>query len=275
MWSEKNQHTAYQCLNCGLVYIHPVPSDEELIKYYDAAYFTNYDPDEERRGKRYRQRLNQYKIDLKHILKYKSSGTVLDFGCGNGKYLEMFPSSFKKIGYEINPKAIEHLKKSSIGKFYTENIKCIQEKDIDLILMRGVIEHLPDPVSITELLCDKLKNGGYLFISATPNIDSPGAVLYKEKWNQFYFPDHLFYFSVRSLSFLLARFGLACIDAAFPYLETPYADLDTDIYHWLKDSKQYFSGKPVTSVKSTALVGNMLSVVFKKHKANSTELTIK
>ena len=57
----------------------------------------------------------------------------------------------------------------------------IEENKFDIIIMSHVIEHLPDPVSIVVKLKSWLKPGGLLMV-ATPNVESTGEHLFKNKW---------------------------------------------------------------------------------------------
>ena len=266
LWAEKGSYKTYQCTRCGFVYTFPVPSQEELQKIYGEEYFEDYDPAREVHDESYKKRLIQYKLDVKYILQFITSGKVLDFGCGSGKYLEAMPKSFEKFGFEFNPKAVEYAEKTNIGKFYSGDPHKIpiKDKSMDLVTMRGVIEHLPDPVGAAGLLASKLKSGGYLVVTATPNIDSPCAALYRDKWNLFYPPEHLNYFSARTLSLLGAKFGLYCLNVSYPYIETPYADVKRDSQYWLEDATSYFEGKGIIHDSSPPFMGNMLSGAFRK-----------
>ena len=81
---------------------------------------------------------------------------MLDFGCGNGEFLSLFKS--KKFGYEYNLDAKVNQKITRISK------KEVFTKKFDMIIMRGVIEHLPDFDQIVKKLSKCLVKNG-LFIS--------------------------------------------------------------------------------------------------------------
>ncbi len=263
-WAEKNGCRVFRCSVCGFGFTWPLPSQRRLAKIYDKEYFRSYDPDDREHREEYLKRLEQYKLDAEYVSRYVKGGTVLDFGCGSGRYLEAMKGRLVKLGFEFNPSAVDRLKKARIDGFFTgDPFKMKVPGGLDLITMRGVIEHLIDPVRIAKFLCGKLKKKGYLIITATPNFDSPSALLYREKWNLFYPPEHLNYFSVRSLSVLFARCGLYCVDARYPYAETPYADIEKDKARWMNDMKHFLREGKVKNV-SPPYPGNMLSVVFRR-----------
>ena len=104
-----------------------------MRRFYDKKYFEkNY-----KKNRDYQLRKVQYKKDKENILEFfkdKKSKRVLDFGCGNGEFLSLFKS--KKFGYEYNLDAKVNRKINRISK------KEVFTKKYDMIIMRGVIEHL-------------------------------------------------------------------------------------------------------------------------------------
>ena len=114
--------------------------------------------------------INSYKDDLNFIKKNVSSiKNILDYGCGEmifTKYLANISSDIRV--YDPSPE-IQKL------SYYKDNY--LNEKDLqefDLIVLRGVIQHLPTPFATLENLINKrLKKNGYLVFLATPNINSP------------------------------------------------------------------------------------------------------
>ena len=114
-------------------------------------------------------------------------------------------------------------------------------------------------------LATKLAKGGVLYICATPNVDSPCALVYGQDWNQFTPPYHLHYFSPRTLAIMAARHGLALIECRFPYLGTPYEDEVPDGQRFVRDAVDAASeGAVATKVSSPPFPGTMMSLVFRR-----------
>jgi len=84
--------------------------------------------------------------------------TILDIGCGDGAYTLQFPSLGAVMTYGMDPAsvAIEAAQEraveqgvDSIVDFQVGNVydlsRFLSKKDIDCIVFRGVLHHLPDP----------------------------------------------------------------------------------------------------------------------------------
>ena len=236
------------CKNCTLYFqtkIHSL-SNKDISKFYTKNYFIKGYADG---SIAYFNRSKQYFLDKKYIKKfYKDNkrNSILDYGCGNGKFLKLF--SGKKFGYEYN----KNVKITSSIK--TLSIQEIKKKKFDLIIMRGVIEHLKDVKKILSILTKCLKKNGVFIILATPNTLSYCFVKNKKAFNQNN-ERHLYHFNFINLTDIFMRFGLFNFDTSLPYIETPYVNFKENMIKL----------KKIKSIKnSPPFVGNMLSMAFKK-----------
>jgi len=181
-----------------------------------------------------------------------------------GGFLRAFPESFSKIGTEYDAIAAKEVETSGIqcymGDFLNLNIT---ETPIDIIMFRGVIEHVVDPKETLYKASTLLSDDGLLYITSTPNLDSVCAEVYRGYWNMVG-PDHLFYFNENILSGVLKQAGLSLIDEHHFYEETPYQG-HTDDYGNLKaDLNKLRKGETINNI-SPPFWGNMLSLVYKKN----------
>ena len=241
----------FRCHICDFVFQHPLPNLEKLRRFYDKKYFEkNY-----KKNRDYQLRKVQYKKDKENILEFfkdKKSKRVLDFGCGNGEFLSLFKS--KKFGYEYNLDAKVNRKINRISK------KEVFTKKYDMIIMRGVIEHLPDFDEIVKKLNKCLVKNGLFYITATPNIYNLTFLLSKKDFNQ-NSPGHLFHFNHVNLSLYFLKNNFLNICTKLEYLNTPYANINKDYGNLKKQLGKL--NKKVKTVSPPA-VGNMLTSVFKK-----------
>lgn len=261
----RNSISFIKCHSCGYIAASPMPSADVLSELYDASHFrSSHHPELAENREFLEQRKLQYIQDRDLLLGFANKGRLLDFGCGNGQFLETFPDSFEKYGYEFNRTTTGYLKEHGGFRLIDtqKELGGIRNDFFDVIILRGVIEHLIDPSATLELLSNKLKPGGTLFICATPNADSPCALVYGTRWNQFTPPYHLHFFSPRTLSLLGARNSLAMIECHFPYLGTPYEDEQGDSERFVRDAENFLDGLPLDA--SPPFPGTMMSLVFRK-----------
>jgi len=243
----------YKCNNCLFVFQHPLPNSKKLKELYSKEYFNqNY----LKNTNDFKLRKIQYKLDKKIIVKYykdKETNKILDYGCGNGAFLKLFKS--KKIGFEFNEdaKVDSSIKRISLKKVFNEKY--------DLIIMRGVIEHIPNFNEVIKKLSKCLKKNGLFYITATPNSNNLTFFLSSKDFNQNH-PGHLFHFNNVNLSLFFLKNNLLNIVMKYEYLDTPYANLNKDYKHLKKQLKEYKNKK--IPKYSPPTVGNMMTAIFKK-----------
>jgi 2-polyprenyl-3-methyl-5-hydroxy-6-metoxy-1,4-benzoquinol methylase len=259
----RNEVELLKCKNCGHGSYANVWSDSQFNSIYGVDYSGDYLIPTET----HLQRRAQYVLDL-DILKEFISGEikVLDYGCSSGEYLDAMPKSWIKSGYEVNKELIPILT-STRPKYRVYSELDRIEESFDLVVMRGVIEHIPDHARLNEFLDKHLKVGGLMYISATPDFSSPCAVQYKSKWGQIVAPEHIHQFTPASLAILLSASGLVMKALYHPYLGTPYEN-------WESDSKLYLDNDGQQNPNEFILknfdpfrhpfAGNMMSVIFQK-----------
>ena len=197
----------------------------------------------------------QTKFDFKKFLSYMplKKNIILDYGCGNGTFLKLFKA--KKIGFEFNKEAKvdNSIKILSLKKVFNEKY--------DLIIMRGVIEHIPNFEEIIKKLSKCVNKNGLFYITATPNSNNLTFFLSNKDFNQNH-PGHLFHFNNVNLSLLFLKNNFLNIDMRYEYLDTPYANLDKD-FKYLKRQLKTYKNKKIKKF-SPPSVGNMMAAVFKK-----------
>lgn len=194
-----------------------------LEKLYGQEYFndrhrqgnSDYHTGEQMREKMYLQEFERIKEYINGVDKNR---TVLDIGCGRGEFLSLFDKKWKKYGIEISDYATKIAKKQGIR--VNEEPK---DNFFDLIIFRGTIQHIPDPIYKISECYYWLKKGGAVVFLATPNINSPIFRLFNdlpmisERLN-FLLP------SDKILRQILTNFGFTNIKFNYPYLNTPYAN---------------------------------------------------
>jgi len=203
----KNSYPICRCSNCELLFVHPQPSQQELDKLYSASYFS--------RGNKYAAALDpqhdpnwlndESKVEV--VKRWCSGGTLLDIGCALGGFLAVAKEhGFEVEGVEIVDYAAEqartrlHIKVTNSDIYSAE----LAPESYDVITMWDVIEHLTDPNLAFEKIVKALRPKGYVAFS-TGDVWSTWARLTGKRWQLLTPPQHLYFFSQRSMSGLLKR----------------------------------------------------------------------
>lgn len=186
-----------QCSKCNFVFCKRIPTQEELISHYKQYH----------RGgfispitiKRYHQLLDEFEP-------YRKTNNLLDVGCGDGYFLEEAKKrGWNVYGTEFSDEAIQVLKSKNIlynqGKLSPHNYSL---EMFDVITSFEVIEHINNPNEETENVNSILRTGGLYYIT-TPNFNSFSRFILKHNWKMIEYPEHLCYYSPKTLNLLLDR----------------------------------------------------------------------
>ncbi len=186
---------AIQCMNCSVVYI-----DSKKTENYE-----NYHRDDQYNlSQKIFENifLKRYKLIEKYVTK---EGKVLDIGCTNGLFLDIF----KKHGwdtYGVEPSKNSELaikKGHMVNKNIFEKVN-FKSNYFDLIVMNHTLEHIEDPNLFISLAYKYLKKGGILYIDV-PNFNSLKSNIAKSRWPYLLPFEHVYQFSETPLRILLER----------------------------------------------------------------------
>jgi len=223
--------TILKCRNCGLIYVNPRLTESSLAKLYQEEYFSYYANVE---SEAHKKRQKTFECEIKELEKLTSKsklpGTgnlgrkILDVGCGGGFFLDSLDNSWEKWGTEINPAAVKFAKNNLKLNVRHGTLKelCFPNKSFDVVKLRGLLEHLPDPIGELYEVYRILRKGGIIAVN-TPNIGSICARIYKEKFRIVCPTAHIYYFSTKTLSLMLKKVGFKVVKVSYHYFDTPYA----------------------------------------------------
>lgn len=250
-----------RCRRCGLTYINPRPTKDEIKKYYPSRYKTRKILKNpvliEKRLKQYRRKRislffkNPWYIDL------PIETTVLDVGCGAGDLLLLLKErGCNAYGIDVDEITCTYLSETmnlNVINCDIDNGTSFQAGFFDLVIMRHSLEHLHNPVNVLHEVRRIMKPGGLLIVGV-PNIESYVSKITKEKWRDLDIPRHLFHFNQSTITALLYKSGFSI----------------ESIHHELKVSseslKDWMAAVPLpvfilTSIKSTMRI--ISSIVHK------------
>jgi len=194
---------------------------------YDETYFHSYvagttDP-------LYEKRLKMYRQEIARIEKYKNKGSVLDVGCGTGDFLSLFDTSrWRKYGIEIS----DYAKGKALAHKIIFDFDRQQTAQFDLIVYRGTIQHIEEPIASLKETIRWLKPDGVMAFLATPNT---GGICYRlfQELPMMDRERNFVLFSDRTLRQVLSNLGMEVVEVVFPYWNTPYRAWPDDILNFL------------------------------------------
>jgi SAM-dependent methyltransferase len=205
-----SDYRVVRCDDCGLVFLNPQPSDNELARIYNANYFLGSDSEE---GRHVVGEIKQAtaRLYLSEIRRYHGpeNGRLLEVGCGDGDFLVLAEADgWQVTGVEYSAAACEkarlRLKNGEVrcGKLQQAGMPAEQ---FDLCVISDVLAHIRSPLDFLREIHRLLKPGGTLFV-ATPSIDSWSARFLRQKWMEFK-AEHLTYFDRQTLQTALFKSG--------------------------------------------------------------------
>lgn len=195
------EYSYYKCLDCGMVYLDPPLTDQELADCYDSSY-------EEEWGntRSMKQKVEHF---LTKRLPVDPPGKLLDVGCGGGAYL----SYAENLGWDVtglDPWADNFAGQDKHPAVLNVSLKDADfpENSFDVVTMWWIIEHYQDPLEELQNIRKVLKPNGTLAIS-TCNIDSLEARLFGRYWHHLAAPEHCALFSTDTIKLILDKAGFA------------------------------------------------------------------
>lgn len=136
---------------------------------------------------------------IKRIAKTKKRGKLLDFGAGNGAFVQAAQAKgWETFAFDFSETAKKQLTKKGINQINEVR----QNDNYDVITLWHVFEHLPNPQQQLKRFYEALVPGGILVL-ALPNYSSWDAKHYGSYWAAYDVPRHLWHYNKVSI------FGLA------------------------------------------------------------------
>jgi sialic acid synthase SpsE/SAM-dependent methyltransferase len=221
-----------QCENCKLIFSNKILSDTCLKKFYNG-----YNNDRTKKSQLLDlQREIMYIKDKKYIYKLYGSrpkgsdepsgceiDSILDIGCGNGDFLNMFTDSHIKYGFDLDTATKSH---DSINLIHNLN-NLPNDIKFDVIIFRGTIQYIRNLKHIKHIIDKHISKSGIIAILATPNGNSPAATLLKNEWSLYNPIEHITLFNLQSIQHLFNNYEI--FDQDFPYLNSPYSNEQKDL----------------------------------------------
>ena len=207
---EKNDHQIVCCLFCGFIHVNPMPKSPQLEELYDQYGHT------ESYLKKIKKKIFTSKHKLKKLNKYlnQNQNQFLDVGCSIGATVEAANRlGYEATGIDLDKKVIKQAQKLfPTNKFQAITTDELEQTNIqyDLIYCAEVVEHVPDPHAFMASLNKLLKTGAILYLT-TPDAGHRKVPKDFVSWNRVTPPEHIGYFTRKTMSLLLEKQGFKVI----------------------------------------------------------------
>ena len=191
------------CGDCGLVQQSPIPGDVRL-------FYRDYPLHKARSGLSAAAR----RLVLRDLYRGTSdlaAGTVvLDYGCGNGSYLEsLLGRQLELIGLELDARQAAEVAERLGVRVYGDPDRLVEDHRgrVGVLTMHHVLEHVTDLDGAFARVSALLRPGGEAFI-VTPNVSSWEGRIFGRRWHGLDPPRHISFPDARVVDHLARRHGM-------------------------------------------------------------------
>ena len=225
----KGNFDLIDCDICKFRHIIPIPDVQALANIYKDKYYSKDVPlylDQDKEDLEWwNLTFDEQLKTLETLLKNKTNKKVLDIGSGPGYFLlrakKLYWSCY---GVEPSVKAAEHSRELGldiINDFFSNDLIKKFDTKFDVIRLRNVLEHLPNPIETIALTKSILNPKGILFVTV-PNDFNPFQLTlqseceFEDWWVSP--PHHINYFNFDSICHLLEthNFEILQKETSFP-----------------------------------------------------------
>jgi 2-polyprenyl-3-methyl-5-hydroxy-6-metoxy-1,4-benzoquinol methylase len=260
-----------ECSDCGVISTNPIPSNKEIAEHYRTLSLQNSNYDLRNIEVRTGVQRQIFEYVGGRQLSFKK---VIDIGCLDGLLLDLFKAEgAETYGIELQDIASKVARSKGhtiVNSMFEEAIEEGLDRNFDLVIAAGIIEHVVDPVKFIKFCSSITKPGGTLLIQ-TPNTSSMLARLMGKRWFCYSPIEHIYHFNINNITKLLNdnSFKVKKTKAHFKKLKINY------IYHMMnffgkdihKIIEKFWGAIPkfIQNMSITAYGGEMLLVAEKEN----------
>ena len=205
--SSRSHGQILRCLRCGLVFMRPELSHDELVGEYESAIDPVYLEHIRARQTTFRRNLDQVRRHLRSV------DRILEIGSYCGAFLKVArDAGFDIVGIEPSRWAAQASRGITTAPVVTGTVADLPAglRSFDVVVAWDVLEHFADPVEELRKINLLLPDGGTLLFS-TLMIDNWFPRLAGQYW-PWLMDMHLFYFTEATIRQILRETGFELVD---------------------------------------------------------------
>jgi SAM-dependent methyltransferase len=210
-WAQENGFTVHRCQGCGLLYVNPRPSNDEISEANKVGVHRG-DELLDVRTRRDNSKIAFYRAIIRDMFaeEFSTQSKVdwLDVGAGYGEVvaavLSLAPTGSNFCGIEpMKPKVAGAQK---LGLPVTSRSLDEVTDQFDVISLINVYSHIPDFLGFAAKLIEKLRPGGVLFVETGNLADLESRDAFPDK---LCLPDHLVFAGSDQMRLTFEKLGLS------------------------------------------------------------------
>lgn len=166
---------------------------------------------------------HEFRRILASLERHVSAGKLIELGCAFGFFLDEAKQDFDVCGVEISDHAREVCTQRGLDVVREASPEFLDSHGpFDAAVMLDVLEHMPDPGAMLEQLRGAMRPGAQLLIT-TGDYGSLLARTMGKRWRLMTPPQHLWFFSPKTVTALLERHGFKVHTVEHPWKLVPLA----------------------------------------------------
>ena len=244
------EYSLLECPECGVIYFDPMPSEEELERFYSGSYFNFSRWHDEAKGYLY----------AKKLTKIKNEGNFLDVGSALGFFIYGIKqnSNWNVFGVEFGNDAVVYSTNElglNVKQGEIQNAG-YPDKFFDYIHVNNVLEHVRDPKALL-LECKRIiKNDGYFFLSVPNGFNDSRNIIdfyNSEKLPAKSISGHIYFFQKQTLLKLFKEIGFEIVNKKTGSIKRGMRNIGylPKKKNWKKD---YFPKTSPEDIKETKII---------------------
>lgn len=269
----KEEFQIVKCKQCEFLLTNPRPDHANISRYYQSDEYLSHSKSNKGWLAGLYNFVRNISLNRKYkiISQHKSTGRILDIGCGTGEFLNfMKQKEWKVFGIEPaeSPRVFAR-QKFNLDIYEEDELEKLPSHGFDVITLWHVLEHVQDLNHRINQIKRLLVSEGLLII-ALPNCESWDAQHYDEFWAAWDMPRHFYHFSKKTISLLVNNHQLKMISVHPMKFDAYYISLLSEKYKKQKMGfiKAIFNGMR-SNISANRNDNNYSSLIFLIQAQNS------